>query len=230
MIRPILCEGIYDSWFLEEFIRKEYSKDAKCIDKDLGVFQRCYRSDYYFCQDSIIILSDHGHELINKYIPKIFRDLFAKRILSLHYCVLKDLDDSQPVDLLESYCRIFNDAIKTKGMRDIFLSTNFSDNIISLISEKDHRISFHFHFIFVPQSLAKIIVRKSLEMNRSLNKHNEDIESMDPHRALTKIACSCDIDTKEALIRRSVVDMWFSDDDWYKKLKEKIDFQLNGVT
>jgi len=189
-------------------------------------FQKCYRSDYHSTQRSYIILSDNGHELMSKYLPKVM-DFFGTRRLNLHYIVLKDADYCKPADLLAQYCEGMNHILKTKKRGGITIRQEQADHTISMISESDDRFSFHFHFVFIPQSLEETIVAKSLEMNRSCIRGGTAGVSTDPHKALNDIARHLDLDDKEALIRHSVKEQWFSDEDWYTDLLSSIQ-QLNS--
>lgn len=87
-----------------------------------------------------------------------------------------------------------------------------------MVSDRDDRFSFHFHFIFIPQSLETAVVEKSLEMYRSLTRGGTAIVSEDHHKALNDIACYQGFHDKEALIRHAVRERWFRDEDWYREL------------
>lgn len=217
MIRPILCEGKHDCWFLDEVVQLECSIDPLCIHKDLGEFQKCYRSDYHCSKHSCIILSDNGHELMDKYVPAIM-GFFGTRIMNVHFVIMKDADYSDPAYLLTTYSESMSRLLQTKRRRDISIEHDPADRIISMVSDRDDRFSFHFHFIFIPQSLEKAIVEKSLEMYRSFSRSGTAIVSEDPHKALNDIACHQGFHDKEALIRHAVRERWFRDEDWYTEL------------
>lgn len=217
MIRPILCEGKHDCWFLDEVVQLECSIDPLCIHKDLGEFQKCYRSDYHFSKHSCIILSDNGHELMDKYVPAIM-GFFGTRILNVHFFIMKDADYSDPAYLLTTYSESMSRLLQTKRRRDISIEHDPADRTISMVSKRDDRFSFHFHFIFIPESLEKAIVEKSLEVYRSLTRGGTAIVSEDHHKALNDIACHQGFHDKEALIRHAVRERWFRDEDWYREL------------
>lgn len=218
----MLCEGKHDCWFLDEVIRQECSIPPLCFHKDLGGFQKCYRSEYHSTQRSFIILSDNGHELMSKYLPKVM-DFFGTRRLNLHYIILKDADYAEPSDLLAHYREGMERVLKTKKRGGITIRHEEADYTISMLSESDSRFSFHFHFIFIPMSLEEAIIARSLEMHPSCNRGGTATLSTDPHKALNDIACHLDLDDKEALIRHSVKEQWFSDEDWYRDLLSRIE-------
>lgn len=185
-------------------------------------FQKCCTREFYYEQRSCIILSDNGHELVNKYIPILIRDLFAKRVLNLHFLVLKDSDDSQPLELLNQYHCYLEGVLRSKQMDDFLLDLNTSEKIISVISQTDCRISISFHFLFMPQSFEIIFVNKSIVKSQKIKK-----VSSDPHKALNDIAHHLGFDDKESLIRHSVKEKWFNDEEWYTNLLSSIK-QLNS--
>ncbi|WP_153015911.1 hypothetical protein [Methanofollis ethanolicus] len=226
MIRPILCEGRYDSWFLDEILKIEYAVLPIRLHSDFKSFSRYYR---WGCRDGkpCIILSDNGHDLISKYIPKIIREYFAAFTpLNLHYVVLKDSDGSNHRFLLGNYYDTISEIIRAKNMNNVDFDKNEDNCTITLTSKQDSRHSFQFHFIFIPQSFEKSLVAKSFEKNRQLSKYKDDIERMDPHDALTEIAKHLGID-KESLIRNSVSQGWFREEDWYMTLGQSFCDYLN---
>jgi|GEM_PF-2942950 len=219
MIHPILCEVKYDCWFLEEIINRIEPKKLIPLDQDFGKFQKCYRSEYHQNNQSWIILSDGGHDLINKYIPKIISNCFAvNKNNPMHYIVLKDSDGCEPKYLLGIYHKSLSEYIHTKNIKYTDLEIDLAKNTIVLISNRDNRYSFYFHFVFIPQSFEKKLIDKSFDKERSLIKYRTKLEKKDPHDALTVIAESLNIKDKETLIRNSVLNKWFYEEEWYKSL------------
>jgi len=215
MIRPILCEGKYDCWFLDEILKTEYSERPIRLHSDFRRFNSCYR---WGCRDGqpCVIFSDNGHDLINSYIPNIIRDYFATYTpLNLHYVVLKDTDGCDPKYLLRSYCETISEIIKSKNMHNVTFKTDENNYTIVLTSQTDPRHSFQFHFIFIPQSFEKCLVAKSFERNNPLLRYKDDIERLDPHKALNEIAKHLNMADRESLIRNSVLNGWFREEDWY---------------
>jgi len=217
VIRPILCEGKYDCWFLDEILKTEYDVIPIRLHSNFGRFSKYYR---WGCRDGqpCIILSDNGHDLVKKYIPKIIREYFAAYTpVNLHYVVLKDSDGSDHRYLLENYHHTISEIIRAKNMNYVDFDKDEDNYTITLTSKIDARHSFHFHFIFIPQSFEKSLVAKSFEKNRQLSRYKNDLERIDPHQALTEIANHLDIN-KETLIRNSVLQGWFREEDWYVTL------------
>lgn len=240
MIHPILCEGRNDSWFLDELVKNKCSVSPVSLHGDFTGFNQIYRNNFgkHKClskeihkKPCIIILSDNGHDLINRYVPYIIRSYFAVFMpLELHYIVLKDSDESNPKSLLRSYYRRISDSLQSKGMKCVDLKIHEDDYTITLTSEQNPHHSFHFHFIFVPPSLEKKLVSKSFENNRSLlRRYKARIENMGPHEALDEIARHLGIN-KENLIRKSVLEGWFHEEDWYVTLVQSVRDHLDFST
>lgn len=221
MIRPILCEGKNDRLFLDELLRNVGIKSPFSLHGDFTRLDSFYR---WGCKGGqpCIIISDDGHDLINKYVPLIIRRYFGKSYYdwtpeTLHYIVLKDSDGSDHKYLLDNYRNSISSTIQAANVGEVSFYLDEKDYTITLTSKKDDRYSFQFHFVFIPPSFEKCLVAKSFEKNRQLSKYKDDIERMDPHDALTEIAKHLGID-KESLIRNSVSQGWFCEEDWYMSL------------
>ncbi len=216
----ILCEGKKDRYFFDE-MAKTYELDPYSTrSTDINELQRKIADDHFMKNNQLIIYGDNGRPTIsNKVLPRasrswLFRDGYAKRLLMI-------IDDDgtdrgvlfQTVkNILEEYC---TDPHKFSKL------PNFESNDVIKISSDDITFPLEIHFLTVPESLEKQMIKKYCDIKElsydTYLKHDTD-------KAINIIMDKENISDIEDLVRKSV--HWFEDDEWFKEIIKKIEHLL----
>ena len=173
------------------------------------------KPDYYIDNYDVVIYADNGKQVLeSKVIPRIVRDALGVRRNPPppEFVMILD-EDEEPLDKtlerikknIESW-RINASEIKI-----------VSRDSIHAVSTKDERYGLSFAFFLIPNSLEIKITRKALE-RRLVQKY----QNTKQHGRLKELATKMGIG-KEELIRLTIRDGWFDDEDWFKDLKKKIE-------
>lgn len=226
MIDPILCEGINDGWFLQELITRDYQKEPLLYDNKISEFLRAVQisSSYYKERYPCLILSDNGHQLMDKYFPQTIRDLFGKTNAgNTTFIVLKDNDGSPDEMLMRQYLAKTKRILAAKNLKKADISLDRNTQNLLITSTEDNSYSFTFSFIFVSGSLESEIVSRYSDKYRPNKTESKRLKGMDPHKALEYIAAVNEkFKNREEVIRTSVNENWFSDERWFQDLCVKI--------
>ena len=219
MMNSLICESNYDRIFLSEVIRKYFIPNYEPHEvktTELSGLQEAIRCKI----TKIIIYGDNGKLTISDLIiPRLVLEIVGIRPDNFSFIVILDSDGELDTERLK----------KVKGNIDQFLQakrrTNYNHSVdeqnvcILLSSNNDTRYIVKFRFFLIPVSFERQLITKAVENCRSVISQNrrKHLQDMDPHIALNEIAKALKI-SKEELIRKSVNENWFGNEDWFKKM------------
>ena len=128
--------------------------------------------------------------MINNQFPELIRELFGKNVIEHKVLFCVD-DDNDPADLKTRIDKIKDIWAKSRigKIKNLEFEPN-NNNEISFKSTELSEIKFEIKITFIPKSLEKIILDKSVEVyaHKFSIKKRKELKTIDPHEALKEIS------------------------------------------
>jgi len=173
-----------------------------------------YRDNYLF-----FIFSDTNRfKIRTSVLPSFITQTLGRYTYDI--VIFDDDDGADKRKSLEDIIQCLKDTLTSRkfGYWKILRTGDFFS--FQAIPEKDTRFLINIKVIFVPESLEILLVRKTLDKNSHIFSAPEKrsiLKRTDIHDAFEKCAKKMGL-TRSELINKSVQEMWFGDDDWYKEI------------
>ena len=200
---------------------KTYGLDSFSVrSENIKELQLKFADDHFMKNNPLIIYGDNGRPTIyNKVLPRaarswLFKEGYVKRLLMI-------IDDDgtdrgvlfQTVkNILEAYCK---DPYKFSKI------PNFESNDVIKISSDDIPFPLEIHFLTVPESLEKQMIKKYCDIN---GLSSDTYLRYDTDKAINMIMNDDESSDIEDFVRKSVP--WFKDDEWFDEIIQKIESLL----
>ncbi|MFO8110832.1 MAG: hypothetical protein R6U17_10000 [Thermoplasmata archaeon] len=217
----ILCEGPTDRIFFHEMTKVYKLNPYSARSTEVKELQRKIADDHFMKNTPLIIYGDNGRPIIyNKVLPRVarswlFRDGYAKRLL-----LIIDDDGTDRDTLfktvnhtLEEYC---------KNPRKFSELPDYESNNVIKISSDDISFPLEIHFLTVPESLEKQMIKKYCDIQEQ---NYDTYLKYDTKTAIEKIMDKENIPDIEGFVRRSV--LWFKEDEWFRETIQTIENLLS---
>lgn len=222
-MRHVLCEGRNDTVFLSTLADPAGDRTVLSIDSDVQAFLTTFIKPYYATAYRAAILGDRGRDaLISSYVPHLVRDLFGK-VRSAELTIVTDDDNSSHDELFDAYSATIAASLRSRGLSDTTINADTSARTFSVVSLRDSSYRVSLSFVWVPVSLEAQVRNGALcrHGDRFTLARQEELGRMDPHRAIEAIVLGLGC-TTEDLIRASVRDGWFEQEEWFRCCRSRM--------
>ncbi len=146
--------------------------------------------------------------------------------------IINDEDGADNQHSLEEIIQCLKDTLNSRCFNywSIIRTSDFFT--FQVIFEKDPRIVINIKVIFVPESLEKLLVHKTLENHSqsfSAPEKRSILRGTDIHDAFERCANKLGL-TRPQLIEKSIQEMWFDEEPWYKEIIRRLSQHKESTT
>ncbi len=215
----LLCEGINDAWFFDEFMNLRFDNRKYTIfDDNLPKLQemcgyKCYKNinDKY----PLIIYGDGGKTEMLKILRRLIIEILGN---NNHIIMVRDEDDAPPDELKRKFIEELKSISRDKSKFTIHLPTLERNKDLFILNHPRSRGILKVEQSIVPKSLEYQVVKKTVELKcPSKNKILEE----DSHEALELLASEYYDGKRDLLIRESST--WLSGESWINDINSLVD-------
>lgn len=214
----LLCEGINDAWFFDEYMNVRFDNRKHTIpDDNLPKLQEmCGYKCYKYNNDKypLIIYGDGGKSELLKVLRRLIIETLGN---DNHIVMVRDEDDAPPDELSRKFLEELESISKDKSKFTTHLPILERKNDLFILNHPRSRGILKVEQSIVPRSLENQVVKKTVELKCPTNSVILDMES---HAALRLLASQYYNGNRQSLIRDS--SSWLKDESWINRIDSLI--------
>ena len=215
----LLCEGINDAWFFDEFMKVRFDNRKHTIyDNNLPKLQEmCGYKCYKYNNDKypLIIYDDGGKTELLKVLRRLIIEILGN---NNHIIMVRDEDDAPRDELNRKFLEELESISKDKSKFTTHLPTLERKKDLFTLNHPRSRGILKVEQSIVPKSLEYQVVKKTVEL-KCPGKYK--ILEKDSHEALELLASEYYDGKRDLLIRESST--WLSGESWINDINSLVE-------